>query len=431
VNIVEFSKRLALLVCAALLSSSNLAIAQAGSLDPSFGDNGIVTTPHTATGCGQVVNCSIAIQSDGKIVVAGGATASDGGQEQALARYNTDGSLDSTFGKGGIVTLAENNGGPAFGVAIQTDGKIVTAAPGNLELAVFRFNTDGALDTTFGSGGVAEIGAAGLFIGPTGGSVAVLSDGKILVATSGQLGVGGTLMVRLLSDGQLDSSFGTGGVAPTLGTGSMVVLASGKVLGLGAFGAVRYDSDGSLDTTFGVDGLSPTFGGAAAVVPLSNGKFISASSVATGAPAAVGDSVPQGFIVVRYNSNGTIDTTFGTRGAVVTSFHGESFSSAVALAVQSDGDIVAAGVTEAKNPGLGQQPSDFALARYTPNGQLDTTFGSDGLVTTAFGTNGGDSAAISAMAIQADGKIVVAGFANANKEGSLNNGFVLARYLAQ
>jgi uncharacterized delta-60 repeat protein len=145
----------------------------------------------------------------------------------------------------------------------------------------------------------------------------------------------------------------------------------------------------------------------------------------------VGGNIPLGFVVTRYNSDGTIDTTFGTRGAVVTNFPGEGFSAVAALAVQSNGDIVAAGVTEAKNPAFGGGPSDFALARYTPNGLLDTTFGKNGRVTTAFGTNGGNLAAVSALAIQSDGKIVAVGFDAPLQFGHPSNGFTLARYLAQ
>src|SRR5580704_9590908 len=93
VNIIGIAKRVLLLGCAALLGSSSMLVAQAGSLDPTFGDAGIVTTPNTTTGCGQPVNCAMAIQSNGKIVVAGGASASNNAPEIALARYNTNGTL--------------------------------------------------------------------------------------------------------------------------------------------------------------------------------------------------------------------------------------------------------------------------------------------------------------------------------------------------
>jgi uncharacterized delta-60 repeat protein len=430
---IALSKRFAAIgfvatVWAGLLSSSPLVMAQAGSLDPTFGKGGVVTTPNTTTGCGQNVSCSVAIQSDGKIVVAGGAAASNGAPELALARYITSGSLDSAFGSGGIVIEPENNGGPAFGLAIQTDGKIVTA-PDGFDLAVSRFNTNGTLDTTFGTGGTAKFRAGGLLFSPVNGGLALLADGKIVVAVN-------AVLVRLLADGQLDSSFGTSGIARLItGAQTLALLSNGKALVASSFtfdtgGVSRYNSNGSLDKTFGVVGQAPSFGGVAALVALSDGKIIVGNTLVSGT-ASAGGNTPRGFVLTRYNSDGTIDTTFGTRGAVVTNFPGEGYSAAAALAVQSNGDIVAAGVTEAKSPAFGTEPSDFALARYTPNGQLDTTFGKNGRVTTAFGTNGGNAAAVSALAIQSDGKIVAVGYDNFLQFGHPNNGFTLARYLAQ
>lgn len=425
---VAIPKTAALLVLTALLTSSTLLMAQAGTLDPTFGNGGIATTPNTNTSCGQIVNCAMAIQSDGKIVVAGGATANNGAPELALARYNTNGSLDSSFGSGGIVVFSENNGGPAFGLALQSDGKIITASPTSLRLDIFRYNTNGTLDSTFGTGGIVSTRAAGLLVGSATGGLAVQPDGKILVACG--------VLLRLLSNGQFDSSFGTGGVAPSLtGTQTLALLSTGKSLVVSSFNfsagsAARYNSSGSLDKAFGVSGQAPSFAQAVAIATLSDGRFILAGTLDSAATPSAG-APPQAFVLTRYNSNGTIDTTFGTHGATVTPFPGNGYSAVAALAVQANGDVVAAGVTEVKNPVFGQEPSDFALARYTPNGQLDTAFGSNGLVTTAFGTNGGNAAAASALAIQSDGKIVAVGYDNSQTFGSANNGFTLARYLAQ
>jgi len=427
---VTLAKHFAVFVLTLVLGSSTLLMAQAGSLDPTFGTGGIVTTPNTNTFCGQNINCTLAIQTDGKIVAGGGATQSNGGSELALARYNTNGSLDSTFGNGGIAVFSSTSGsGPAFGLALQIDGKIVVAAPVGFNLDVFRFNTNGTLDSSFGSGGVFSSTAAGHLFSPVTGGLAVLSTGKILVAV-------GNVMIRLLSTGQIDSSFGTAGVAQLLTSAqTLAELSSGKTLVASAFtfstgGAARYNVNGILDTAFGVSGQAPSFGGVAAILPLSSGKFLVAGTLASGTPAA-GGTTPQGFVLTRFNGNGTIDGTFGIHGAVVTAFPGNGFAAAVALGVQSSGDIVAAGVAEAKNPAFGAEPSDFALARYTPNGVLDTTFGTNGLVTTAFGTNGGNGAAASALAIQSDGNIVVLGYDNSLTFGSPSNGFTLARYLGQ
>ncbi len=361
----------------------------------------------------------MSIQSDGKIVVAGQATAPDGSPQIALARYNTDGSLDAAFGIGGIVGLPENNGGPPIGVAIQKDGKIVTAAPADLSVFVFRFNADGTPDQNFGSAGRVRLGFA---VGAIPGAIAVRPDDTILVATD--------VLTRLLSSGQLDSSFGTGGVAPLLGGAeALSVLGNGNMLvttfAFHTGGAAQYKADGSLDLSFGVVGQTPNLGQPSGIAPLSNGQFVLVGALTSGPSLAV---KPQGFVVVRYNNDGTIDATFGTRGAAITEFPGNSFSGVSAVAVQPDGDIVAAGFTAAQNCLCGRQASDFALARYTAGGQLDTTFGTNSLVITSFK---GDSASISALAIQSDGKIVALGRDTPASFGSPNPGFILARYLSQ
>lgn len=392
---------MALLVVAALLSSSTLAMAQAGNLDLTFGTGGIVTTPNTSDAR------ALAIQSDGKIVVAGQATGT-----AALARYNTDGSLDATFGTGGIVVIPPHFiGGPPLGVAIQQDGKIVTVAPTDLSMVVFRFNTDGTLDQNFGSGGEVSLGFS---LGGGPGAIAVQSDGKILVT-------GSTGLVRLLSNGQFDSSFGTGGVAPLVsGLETLLLLSSGKTLAMGFNGgAAQYNADGSLDLSFGVAGQTPRLGQTSAIALLSNGQFVIVGALTSGPSLGVN---PEGFVVVRYNSDGTIDATFGTRGGAITNFPGHSLSVALAVAVQPNGNIVAAGYTAVQNP---PQASDFALARYTAEGQLDTTFGTNGLVITS---SNGDYASIIALAIQSDGKIVAL---SRSFSGGLNRGFTLARYLSE
>lgn len=405
---------IAMLAVAALLTSSTLAMAQAGSLDASFGNGGIVTTPNTSDGR------AMAIQSDGKIVVAGQATLPNGTPEFAVARYNTDGSLDAAFGTGGIAGLPTDNGGPAFGVAIQNDGKIVTAAPTDLDIFVFRFNPDGMLDDGFGSAGRVRLGV--FAVGSSTGGVAVQSDGNILVAVD--------VLVRLLPDGQFDPSFGTGGKAPLLSSAqALLLLGNGQTLVMSDFvlhtsGVAQYNGDGSLDLSFGTAGQGPNLGGRSAIAALSNGQFVLVGALTSGPSFGV---KPQGFVVVRYNSDGTIDTSFGTRGAVVTTFPSNDFSGASAVAVQSSGEIVAAGFTAATNCLCGQQASDFALARYTADGQLDATFGTNGLVVTSFN---GDSASINALAIQSDGKIVALGRDKPAAFGSPNP-FTLARYLSQ
>jgi uncharacterized delta-60 repeat protein len=422
---VSIANRVAIFLGAALLSSSALLMAQAGSLDPTFGTGGIVVT--TFGGVNNTFASAAAIQSDGKIVVAGLIPPAQDLGEQGLARYNTDGSLDSSFGTGGIVTT---NVGAALGIAILADGKIIVGGAAFLAVQAARYNSNGTLDTTFGTKGIATVRpfSPTAFDASTGG-LALQPDGKILVAA-------GSALVRFLPNGQIDSSFGTGGVAPLVSTATVITLVSGgKILIASSFNSLppaasgtiaRYNSNGSLDTSFGLNGQAATLGPASAIKLLSNGQFLVAGSFQTsiGTPPAPNNF---GVALTRYNSNGTIDTTFGSQGGVVTPFTGNIDAVAFALAIQSNGDIVAAGQAGSEAP---DGPSSFALARYTANGQLDTSFGTDGTVTTAFDNN---TAFVSVVLIQSDGKIVAVGNDETiSGDGqSVADSFALARYLAQ
>jgi uncharacterized delta-60 repeat protein len=300
-------KFLALLVSLTVLGLPKLLMAQAGSLDPTFGNNGIVTTANTSAN-------AAALQSDGKIVVAG-SIAVQNLQEGGLLRYNTNGSLDSSFGTGGKALIDGSNAGPAFAVAIQTDGKILTAAPASLSLTVFRVNTNGSLDTTFGNNGAVAIQAAGLFFSPASGGIALQPDGKILV-------VSGRIVARLLSNGQLDATFGSNGAAATVGGNSVAVLLNGNILiGNGNITSL-YAANGSLITNFGVNGQTAGFpfdgeGGFVVTTNISSVTRIVTAGSLTTSPNLMFDRTVTGFLLVRYNANGTIDNSFGTHGGGV------------------------------------------------------------------------------------------------------------------
>ncbi|HEV3252946.1 MAG TPA: hypothetical protein VG033_00960 [Candidatus Acidoferrales bacterium] len=388
----------AALLCAFAIffATSIPAMAQAGQLDPTFGNHGIVVTTNTVA---QVA----ALQTDGKILVGGSAVNS----QAAVARYNPDGTLDSAFGNHGFFVNTVRNGASVFGIAVQSDGKIVAASPAELNLDVFRLNTNGSLDTTFGTNGIVTFRPLSFSFGQTPGALVVQPDGKILVAA-------GITAARLLADGEFDSTFGNGGLAPLLtGVGALVLLPGDKFL-VGSNGVSRYNSDGSLDTTFGVAGEAAAYGSGSAISLLTGGKFLVGGSLVTQIMPPVGNNI-SGFSLVRNNSNGTIDTTFRTRGGEVTQFPGDVSAGIAALAIQSNGDIVGGGsATTTVNA-----PSAFALARYSSTGQLDATFGTGGFVTTSFGST---SSSISVLLIQTDGKIVAVGN---------SNGITLARYLAR
>jgi len=441
-------QRIGFLVAVAVIASSTFALAQAGQLDSTFGTGGIFTTNYTSPDA--TMDIAVAMQSDGKIVVGG---SNPGGA--VLMRLNTNGTLDSSFGTGGVVNNTFGALGPVMAVAIQPDGKILAYASGFGGGSVGRFNSDGSVDTTFGNDGFAV--SKSLDSGPGVLSVMALqADGKILVTGAGLLG-------RYTSTGQLDTSFGSGGsgiaalnftiataiavqsdgkILVTTGTGAPTELfASPGFPGPQAGSIARYNTNGSLDTTFGVSGRASCVASAAAIGIQSNGKIVVAGTIPSVLQTLLesdGITVADnqtGFGLVRYNSNGSVDTTFnpgggiGSGGGVITGF-GNNFpqGSAFALAIQSNGEIVVAGQAGNGTNG-GYTSSSFVLARYTTTGQLDTNFGSNGIVMTPIGQ--GHISFVSALVLQSDGKIVAAGNYAPPAGGDYTNNFAVARYLAQ
>jgi uncharacterized delta-60 repeat protein len=410
-------------------SLSNLqspAWAADGELDTTFGTGGKVTT---AVGLGDDEAFSVVLQSDGKIVAAG---YSYNGSNYVFAvdRYNIDGSLDTTFDTDGKVTTAVGSGTDvATSVVLQSDGKIVVAGysynGSNYDFAVVRYNTNGSLDTTFDTDGKVTTAIGSSTDRAT--SVVLQSDGKIVVAGWSYNGSNNDFaVVRYNTNGSLDTTFDTDGkVTTAVGLGddqaySVVLQSDGKIVAAGYsyngtnvdFAVVRYNTNGSLDTTFDTDGKVTTAVGsgtdaAYSVVVQSDGKIVVAGYSYNGTNLD--------FAVVRYNIDGSLDTTFDTDGKVTTAVGlGEDF--AISVVLQSDGKIVAAGVS---NNGTND---DFAVVRYNTNGSLDTTFDTDGKVTTAIGS-GTDRA--NSVVVQSDGKIVAAGYSN----NGTNVDFAVVRYL--
>jgi uncharacterized delta-60 repeat protein/uncharacterized repeat protein (TIGR01451 family) len=334
-----------------------------GTLDTSFDGDGKVTTNFGSVDMGSAV----AIQSDNKIVVVGYIWAGiSNGSSFLLARYSSDGSLDPSFDGDGRVMTNFGANDVAGAIAIQSDGKIVVAGGNGSDFVLGRYNIDGSLDTSFDSDGkvMTDFGGSS----ECAQSIAIQSNGKILVTGSSWL----------------DSN-------------SNLVLA-------------RYNSDGSLDTSFDSDGKVITdFGGyesGSALIVQPDGKIIVAGSTR-------GTDFIFNFLLIRYNNNGSLDTSFGVDGKVTTDFVGFS-AGASAVTRQPDGKIVVAG--NIRSSGI----SDFALVRYNSDGSLNTSFGIAGKVTTDFG--GYESG--SAIAIQTDGKIVVTGYSTRGG----NRDFALARY---
>jgi uncharacterized delta-60 repeat protein len=411
-----------LLIFSILLIASQQAAAQAGHLDPTFGNGGIVTTDfgdQTQSSNLATAN-AVAIQPDGKIVVCGGVPGSKGFAVPGVARYNTDGSLDTTFGTGGIVSTPSLEDSPLTSIALQSDGKIVTVA-GGFTAFVLRYTTSGVLDSTFGTGGIVTLS----FInGPLASGVLVQTDGNILVADNS--------LFRLLSNGQFDTSFGTGGTARTAGypaTG-LALLANGKILVASSFSGTsgfisQYDSNGSLDTMFGIGGQLATPGTAPGLVLLETGDFVAGGSLTNNTLRPSPGVSVSSFAVSRYLGAGIMDASFGTNGGTVTPVPGFPIVATTGVAVEPNGDIVMLGT----GTFFGQ--TAFTLARYTPAGQLDTTFGTNGTVVTSFGI-GGVSVSAGGLAIQPDGKIVAAGsFSQFVPHMGSDTAFKVIRYLGQ
>jgi len=371
----------------------------------------------------------------------------------ALARYNanapgTPGTLDTSFGTQGIVTTDVNPSQDdlAFAVVLQPDGKIIAVGSSfmtSASVVVIRYNANGTLDSTFGSGGITVTSLPSA--SATAFAATLQADGKLLVAgkTCPLSGSSSLLLMRYTTSGALDTGFGTQGIVTTAipsgsATGANAVAVSGtnilvaghsKIGGKFAIALARYTSSGALDSTFGSGGIVTTAVGsldadAAALAVQVDGKIVAAG--------LAGDAMSQIWDValLRYNTDGTLDLPFGgTNGMVITDI-GSSSNYANAVALQADGKIVVAGNAFA-NPSA--NTSDIAVLRYNTDGTLDTTgFGSpNGYVTTSIGAFDDGFA----VAVQpADGKIVVAGNADAgmgdrlallryNSNGSLDNGF--------
>jgi len=383
-----------------------------GDLDTTFGTGGKVTTQF---GTSQSEAAAVVLQSDGKFVAAGysfNGTNSD----IALARYNANGSLDTTFGTGGIVTTDIGNvDNASFALAIQpADGKLIAAGSSingtNDDFALVRYNTNGTLDNTFGTGGIVTTNFAGNSFDYI-EAVALQPDGKIVAA--GSLFNGSSFLFALArynTNGTLDDTFGIGGRVTTSFTNvddlarAMVLQPDGKIIVAGEADTdivvARYNSNGMLDTTFDGDGKAITsiglFNAAYDVALQPDGKIVIAGEA--------GDGNNSDFVAARYESTGSLDLTFDGDGIVTTPI-GSSNEIATAISLQSNGKIIVGGFS------FNGGNDDFALVRYNSNGTLDSSFGTGGKVTTDFSSSNDYALA---LAIQADSRVIVVGSSNTN-----------------
>ena len=331
--------------------------------------------------------------------------------------FSQAGTFDTTFDTDGkqtycLTPLADflpTNAG------LQSTGKIVQFGYYNdyHNKILIRYNTDGSVDSGFGSNGTQTFTANSFF--QSQGYIrdfAIQSDDKIVVV--GEDSVVGNFVIRLLPDGNLDTSFnGVGYMSFDFGSNNaymynIIVQPDGKILVCGCYGnglqtirpyfaVARITNSGALDATFGNGGkvltdFSANGSTAYSMTTQPDGKIV------VGGITKNATTQANNFALVRFNSNGTVDTTFGTDGKVITSDIIASYNGITKLLLQPDGKIVAGGLS------IG-----MTMARYLPNGALDPTFGTNGIVAT------NESSYKCSIAMQADGKFILAGGSNSFK----------------
>ena len=364
-------------------------------------------------------------QSDGKILVL---------NTSSLNRYNADGSPDKTFADGGSAPTPVLSS--AYSVTTQFDAKILvvghTGSGSTSDIALWRYNSNGSLDTAFGRNGIVTT-AMGTRINEWGTSVATQQDGSIVVA--GQIYRGGEYYFNLSrydSSGTLDATFGDAGIVSISFAANtenyvqdVAIQADGKILLAGTMGGdfalLRYHSNGALDHTFGTGGVAKTnfygvsYDNVNDIILQSDGNILLAGS--SGRDIAI----------ARYNPSGQLDPSFNDNGKLVIKLVEDSENSADVLrsiVVQPDGKIVAAGTHQYYRDNTALK--DLSLVRLNADGSLDASFGSQGVVTTDFGR---DDEGYSILLLSND-KLLVAGkslydyaFARYNNDGTLDDNF--------
>ena len=410
-----------------------------GSLDTTFGNSGRLVLTALAGSDGRVdftVNTA-AVQADGKLVLAGqGATGGNFlGGDAAIVRLNADGSLDTAFGTGGVAVAAFTTNGGEFNAVQVVGGKIVAAgftydAGFDSLVAAARFNADGTLDASFNGGGEQVIDLAGTQ--EEANALAVQADGKLVLA--GSVYTNNTrgndlATLRLNTDGTLDSSFGTAGVSTIdLGQGSefarsVNLQASGKIVLVGerdfSATAVRLNANGTLDTSFGTAGRTE--------IPNANAGYPAAGTLQSDGKILVGttgydDFFNVVFLASRLTVDGALDTSFDTDGVRTIDVPGDANTEVLnAIAVRADGRILLTGSTRTD-----ATRDDFALVSLTTAGARDFPFANNGIVVTGGFINSGRTVSEARDSVRlADGKLLVVGSTSVDSVGRATS---LVRY---
>ncbi len=407
----------AVLAIALLGGAPPAAQAGAGDLDRSFGDSGKVRTP---VGDGALLG--FARQADGRLLAIGGF-----GDDTTLVRYMPDGTLDPSFGTGGRVMPGDDR--TNYDLIVQPDGKSVAVGGDSNVFRVARRHPDGSLDASFGSGGRVSTAFDGTAFASA-SSVSYLADGRLLV-----LGNFGSFLAlaRYLPDGSLDESFGSGGRVAnrirgnaTARLASHVVLPDGKVVVLAYavpvvtrdgqrvfLAMLRYNADGTRDRSFGRDGQAFVINGfdGARLDLTPDGKLL-----------VVGGAKNAPVFTARFLPDGSRDRSYGNGGVTRASLP-DGVVDIAGIARGPSGEIFFGGRLDPDHRPP-EDPSDFVIARLTPRGTLDRSFGDGGRVLTAFGP-AGDKEYVSDILLEPDGRLIAVGAVRCCKS---SDAFLLARY---
>jgi uncharacterized delta-60 repeat protein len=426
-----------------LASSALPARANDGDLDRAFGRHGKVMTDF---GHSTDLANAVAIQPDGKLVVVGTSYTGDfSGEDFAVVRYDSEGHLDRSFGKHGKVTTDfPGLAAVAATVVLQPDGKILvagTAFPefvfaGTIEVA--RYDADGTLDPSFGSGGIVTTHCPNQ--GCSAAAMALQADGKIVVAGTDYVDFSNQessntdfAIMRYGADGKPDAGFGNHGLVMADfdgfndGAQSVLVQPDGRIVAFGSatsqitgtdFAAVRYLANGTLDASFGTGGKARADFGTSGMDQALSAVLQPDGRIVAGGFAQAANGFQQDFALARFNADGSLDPTFNGSGTRRIDFGG-CCQGVTKVLLQPDGKIVAAGF-----PNTESSDADFVLVRLTAQGEMDRSFGHAGKVRTSFGDLNG---AANGAALQADGKIVAVGFQAT--AGVKSAQFAVARYL--
>ena len=424
-------KNLAYKICLFILLAVAVNAAPA-DMDPRFGTNGKVTTQ---MGLGNSFILDSAMQYDGKIVAVGMVAMNP--SQFALVRYTKDGALDTTFDGDGIVYTDFGTSAGSRGVYIQTDGKILVAgsvtAPGSAtDFAIARYNPDGSLDSSFGTGG--KVTTPVTQFTDVANTIAVQFDGRIVVAGAAEDGALNARFgaVRLNPNGSLDSTFGTDGKiffgvgAASQGVKRILLLPDGKIVFVGSgnfattaldFIVARLNANGTMDTTFDGDGIVNSD---IALADMAYDAVLQPDGRIVVVGFADDGSGVRRFAAIRYLPNGVRDNEFGLFGTLTAQLGSSNQDAASTVLLQPDGKIVIGGTTK-----TGFENHDIGILRLTSSGATDSTFGTNGKVILPVSIKD-DS--VNDMLLQPNGRIVLAG---ASYDASQRFSFTVTRLLGR